>query len=71
MVGLLMVGCTKDLQTPDMDQDAQPLALKKEGAPKFTEKTSALLADGYQDMMWELDPQTKFRICQMRIYLLD
>lgn len=38
---------------------------------KFTEKTGALLANGYQDMLWELDPVTKFRICQMRIYLLD
>ncbi len=38
---------------------------------KFTEKTSELLANGYQDMLWQLDPVTKFRICQMRIYLLD
>jgi hypothetical protein len=45
--------------------------LKKDGAPKFTERTSDLLADGYQDMLWELDPVTKFRLCQMRIFLLD
>ncbi len=38
---------------------------------KFTEKTGELLANGYQDMLWELDPVTKFRICQMRIFLLD
>jgi hypothetical protein len=38
---------------------------------KFTEKTGELLANGYQDMLWELEPVTKFRICQMRIYLLD
>lgn len=35
---------------------------------KFSEKTGSLLRDGYQDMMWQLDPVTKFRICQMRIY---
>ena len=45
--------------------------LKKETPSKFTEKTSELLADGYQDMLWELDPVKKFRICQMRIFLLD
>jgi len=44
--------------------------LKKDAPSKFTEKTSSLLADGYQDMLWILDPVTKFRICQMRIYLL-
>lgn len=38
---------------------------------KFTEKTGSLLADGYQDMLWTLDQKTKFRICQMRIFLLD
>ncbi len=38
---------------------------------KFTEKTGDLLANGYQDMLWELDPVTKFRLCQMRIFLLD
>jgi hypothetical protein len=37
---------------------------------KFSLHTSDLLADGYQDMMWLLDPVTKFRICQFRIYLL-
>ncbi|MHC4497843.1 MAG: hypothetical protein ACYS9T_05690 [Planctomycetota bacterium] len=45
--------------------------LKKETPSKFTEKTGSLLRDGYQDMLWELDPVKKFRICQMRIYLLD
>lgn len=45
--------------------------LTKDAPSKFTEKTGSLLADGYQDMLWELDPVTKFRICQMRIYLLD
>lgn len=38
---------------------------------KFQLKTGSLLADNYQDMLWELDPVNKFRICQMRIYLLD
>lgn len=38
---------------------------------KFALKTGSLLANGYQDMLWELDPVTKFRICQMRIFLLD
>jgi hypothetical protein len=36
---------------------------------KFTLRTNDLLKDGYQDMLWQLDPVTKFRICQMRIYL--
>ena len=38
---------------------------------KFSLKTGSFLANGYQDMLWELDPITKFRICQMRIFLLD
>lgn len=38
---------------------------------KFQLKTGALLANGYQDMMWTLDPVNNFRLCQMRIYLLD
>jgi len=38
---------------------------------KFQLKTGDLLANGYQDMLWQLDPVTKFRICQMRIFLLD
>jgi hypothetical protein len=38
---------------------------------KFSLKTGDLLANGYQDMLWELDPVNNFRICQMRIYLLD
>ena len=46
--------------------------LDKNNPPtKFTEKTGKLLANGYQDMLWEMDPGTKFRICQMRIILLD
>ncbi len=45
--------------------------LKKDAPSKFTEKTGALLADGFQDMLWQLDTKTNFRICQMRIYLLD
>lgn len=36
---------------------------------KFQLRTGSLLADGYQNMLWQLDPVTKFRICQMRIYL--
>jgi len=38
---------------------------------KFTLHTSDLLKDGYQDMLWTLDPTTNFRVCQMRIFLLD
>jgi hypothetical protein len=36
---------------------------------KFSLRTSELLRDGYQDMLWQLDPLNNFRICQMRIYL--
>ncbi len=36
---------------------------------KFSLKTGQLLMDGYQDILWQLDPVTKFRILQMRIYL--
>ncbi len=36
---------------------------------KFQLRTGDLLANGYQDMLWNLEPITKFRICQMRIYL--
>ncbi len=45
--------------------------LRKDAPSKFTEKTGELLRDGYQDMLWTLDQKTKFRICQMRIFLLD
>jgi hypothetical protein len=38
---------------------------------KFSLRTNSLLADGYQDMLWVLDPVTKFRLCQMRIFLID
>ncbi len=38
---------------------------------KFALKTPQLLIDGYQDILWELDPTNNFRILQMRIYLLD
>ena len=36
---------------------------------KFQLRTGDLLANGYQDMLWQLDPINSFRICQMRIYL--
>ena len=36
---------------------------------KFQLKTSQLLPDAYQDVLWVLDPTNKFRIVQMRIYL--
>ncbi len=36
---------------------------------KFSLKTSQLLIDGYQDILWQLDPVNKFRNLQMRIYL--
>ncbi len=45
--------------------------LRKDTPSKFTEKTSQMLADGYENMLWVLDSKTNFRICQMRIYLLD
>ena len=38
---------------------------------KFQLRTGDLLANGFQDMLWNLDPINNFRICQMRIYLLD
>ena len=38
---------------------------------KFSLRTGELLRDGYQDMLWQLDPITGFRNCQMRIYLTD
>ncbi len=38
---------------------------------KFSLHTDDLLADGYQDMLWTLDPTNNFRICQMRIFLTD
>ena len=38
---------------------------------KFQMKGRELLADGYQDMLWEMEAGTKFRICQMRIYLVE
>lgn len=36
---------------------------------KFAVKTAKLLCDDFDEMLWTLDPGTKFRICQMRIYL--
>jgi hypothetical protein len=46
--------------------------LDKNNPPtKFTEKTGKLLANGYRDMLWEMDPGDTFKICQMRIILLD
>jgi hypothetical protein len=36
---------------------------------KFQLRTGSLLMDGYQDILWQLDPVTKFRNLQMRIYL--
>lgn len=38
---------------------------------KFQLRTGDLLANGYQDMLWVLDPVNNFRLCQMRIFLLD
>jgi len=42
-----------------------------EKSSKFQMKGRELLADGYENVLWELDPGTKFRICQMRVYLVD
>ena len=41
----------------------------KERPTKFKLKTGDLLKDGYEDIMWELEPVNKFRIIQMRIFL--
>ena len=35
---------------------------------KFSLKTSELLVDGYRDILWKLDPVTKFRTLQLRLY---
>jgi len=45
--------------------------LKREKPSKFSLKTSELLIDGYQDILWQLDQKTNFRLLQMRIYLLN
>ena len=44
--------------------------LSKENPPKFSLKTGQLLADGWQDILWEMYDKTDFRLLQMRIYLL-
>ena len=44
---------------------------KNGGGTKFVAHTADLLADGYQDILWTLDQKTKFRICQLRIYVND
>lgn len=36
---------------------------------KFQLKTGQLLTDGFQDILWEMNDKTDFRILQMRIYL--
>jgi len=41
----------------------------KDTPTKFNWKTGDLLKNGYEDIMWELDPVYKFRIIQMRIFL--
>lgn len=42
----------------------------KRGTPsKFQCKTGQMLIDRYQDILWEMQPGTKFRILQMRIYI--
>jgi hypothetical protein len=43
----------------------------KDTPSKFSVRTNSLLRDGYQDMLWTLEPLTKYRNCQLRIYLLD
>lgn len=40
-----------------------------EKSSKFSLKTGQLLANGYEDILWELNPLNKFRILQMRIYV--
>ena len=36
---------------------------------KFNCRTSKLLADNYQDILWEMDQKNKFRIMQWRIFV--
>lgn len=55
----------------DGDQYVQWAAFTLSKSSKFSLKTGDLLKDQYQDILWDIDPGTKFRICQMRIYLLD
>ena len=43
--------------------------INRERPPKFSLKTGQLLADGYQDILWEMYDKTDFRLLQMRIYL--
>ena len=43
--------------------------LSKDGGTKFSLKNLDLLADGYENLLWTLDNKTKFRICQVRIYV--
>ncbi|MHC4542675.1 MAG: hypothetical protein ACYS74_23320 [Planctomycetota bacterium] len=38
---------------------------------KFRMRNAELLPDGYQDLLWELDPTNKFRIAQVRIILVE
>jgi hypothetical protein len=38
---------------------------------KFQEKTGQLLADGYEDILWEWSEKNKLRICQFRIYVIE
>jgi hypothetical protein len=45
--------------------------INRERPSKFSLKTGQLLADGYEDILWEMYDKTNFRILQMRIYLID
>lgn len=38
---------------------------------KFQLKTNDLLADGFEDILWEMYDKTNFRHLQMRIYLIE
>ena len=44
---------------------------KDDGGTKFSLKNSMLLADNYENLLWELSGKEKFRICQLRIYVYD
>jgi len=48
---------------------AYQFTINRDRPPKFQLKTGQLLVDDYQDILWELDQKTSFRILQMRIYL--
>lgn len=45
--------------------------LNREKPAKFSLKNSQILMDGFEDILWTWDQKHKFRILQMRLYLMD